>query len=198
LLSGFIESLDFAADEAETAEIAIEKIARVPPQMVLLDVRLPGMSGIAALGEIRKKSSDLRVLLITAHGELRQAVEAMKSGADDYMLKPLDLDELEVAIVDSLGTPGEASVADKALPALPTDFIHESSAMHRMLETAAVVAPTLTVTSCETSSLGTSHKGELRFMSAALLTRRSGTPLWTTRFAHARICVSFATSTTAN
>ena len=71
--------------------------------MVLLDVRLPGMSGIEALAEIRRIAADLPVLLITAFADLRQAVAAMKSGADDYLSKPIDLDELEAAIADALG-----------------------------------------------------------------------------------------------
>ncbi len=83
LLGDFVASLDFRAEEAGSAEEALEKIRRGPPDMVLLDVRLPGMDGVAALGEIRKIAADLPVLLITAHGELRQAVEAIKSGAEE-------------------------------------------------------------------------------------------------------------------
>jgi len=95
LLRGFVESFGFSVDEASSAEEALDRIGRDPPQMVLLDVRMPGMSGIEALGEIRKIAGDLPVLLITAYADLRQAVEAVKSGADDYLAKPVDLGELE-------------------------------------------------------------------------------------------------------
>ena len=141
LLGDFVASLDFEAIDAGSAEDALEIVRRDPPDMVLLDIRLPGMDGVAALGEIRKISADLPVLLITAHGELRQAVEAIKSGADDYLLKPLDLDELEAAIVDALGDSTERPSKGRLLPELPENFVCQSAAMRHVIETAAVVAP---------------------------------------------------------
>ena len=142
LLGGFVRSLGFRVEEAESAEDALESISRQMPDMVLLDVRLPGISGIEALARIRKISGDLPVLLITAHADLRQAVAALKGGADDYLAKPIDLDELEVAICDAIG-PAEGKlegVAD-SLPELPPGLVCESSAMRRVVETVAVVAP---------------------------------------------------------
>ncbi|MCE5303192.1 MAG: sigma-54 dependent transcriptional regulator [Planctomycetaceae bacterium] len=142
LLGDFVGSLGFQTAEADSGEAALEALHRQRPDMVLLDVRLPGMDGIATLAEIRKTTSNLPVLLITAHGHLRQAVEAIKSGADDYLLKPLDLDELEVAILDALGAAsGEPSLGPRTTPELPAGLICESAAMRRVLETAAVVAP---------------------------------------------------------
>jgi DNA-binding NtrC family response regulator len=140
LLGGFVESLGFCAREAESAEEAIEAVRRDPPEMVLLDVRLPGINGIEALSEIRKLADSLPVLLITAHADLRQAVAAMKGGADDYLAKPVDLDELEAAIGDAVG-PAEAKRTDPSRPELPEWFVSESLAMRRVVETAAVVAP---------------------------------------------------------
>ena len=80
-------------------------------------------------------------MLITAHGDLRQAVEAIKGGADDYLLKPLDLDELEVAVVDGLAAGGEKPLAERTTPELPSDFVCESMAMRRVVDTLAVIAP---------------------------------------------------------
>jgi len=141
LLGGFVDSLGYAAAEASSAEDALELIHRTPPDMILLDVRLPGMSGIEALPEIRKIASDLPILLITAHADLRQAVAAVKSGADDYLAKPVDLDELKVAIADALGVPAEAVQEKPNLPRLPDGFVCESPAMYHLVEMAAVVAP---------------------------------------------------------
>lgn len=140
LLGDFVGSLGFRVTDAESAEKALDSIRRSTPDMVLLDIRLPGMSGIEALAEIRKLSGHLPVVLITAHGDLRQAVDAMKNGADDYLLKPLDLDELEAAIVDVLGG-GETASEERATPKLPDGFVCESAAMRRVVETVAVVAP---------------------------------------------------------
>lgn len=140
LLGGFVKSLGFHTNEASSAEGALEIIRSHAPDMVLLDVRLPGMSGIEALAEIRKLADKLPVLLITAYADLRQAVAAVKSGADDYLAKPVDLDELETAIFDALGAI-EKAVGDKPLPELPPWLICESQSMRHVLETAAVVAP---------------------------------------------------------
>src|SRR3989304_3465781 len=104
LLGGFVASLGFRVEKAASAEEALSRIRGVVPEMVLLDIRLPGMNGIDALAEIRKLADRLPVLLITAHADVRQAVEAMKSGADDYLVKPVDLDELGAAIVDAIGS----------------------------------------------------------------------------------------------
>jgi DNA-binding NtrC family response regulator len=110
--------------------------------MVLLDVRLPGMSGIEALREIRARDAELPVLLITAHADIRQAVSAVKSGADDYLAKPVDLQELHTAIADVLGTSDEQTTSTKlALPDLPEGFICVSPALRDLLQTVAVVAP---------------------------------------------------------
>ena len=140
LLGGFLESLGLRVQEAGSAEDAVEVIRRGPPDMVLLDVRLPGASGIDALAEIRKMAGDLPVLLITAYADLRQAVAAMKSGADDYLAKPVDLDELEAVVSDMLGR-AEAAAGPKPARQLPPNFICESPAMRRVVETVAVVAP---------------------------------------------------------
>jgi DNA-binding NtrC family response regulator len=82
LLVDFITSLGFGAAEAASAEGALAAIGRGPPDMVPLDVTLPGMSGIGALPEIRTIAGALPVLLITAHADQRQAVAAIRSGAD--------------------------------------------------------------------------------------------------------------------
>ncbi len=142
LLGGFVQSLGFAAEEAPSAEDALEAIRRSAPDMVLLDVRLPGISGIEALSEIRKIAGDLPVLLITAHADLRQAVAAMKGGADDYLAKPVDLDELEAAISDAIGPAAERpEPGERATPELPPELVCQSPAMRHLLQTAAIVAP---------------------------------------------------------
>ncbi|MFZ5833239.1 MAG: sigma-54-dependent transcriptional regulator [Planctomycetota bacterium] len=138
LLGGFVRSLGFGVAEADSAEAALEYVRGQRPCMVLLDVRLPGMSGIDALTEIRRTDPELPVLLITAYADLRQAVAAVKGGADDYLPKPVDLEELETAITDALGSERGGK---GALPDLPPGFVFQSAAMRRVVETAAVVAP---------------------------------------------------------
>ncbi|MGM0490718.1 MAG: sigma-54-dependent transcriptional regulator [Planctomycetota bacterium] len=142
LLGGFVESLGFSADEAASAEEGLEHMQRRPPAMVLLDVRLPGMNGIEALAEIRKVADKLPVLLITAYADLRQAVSAMKGGADDYLAKPVDLDELKTAITDAVG-PADGADGEREISRreVPQGFVSGSLEMRRLVDTAAVVAP---------------------------------------------------------
>ncbi len=142
LLGGFLETLGYRVREADSGEQALEAVNQHSLDMVLLDIRLPGINGIETLNEIRKCTTDLPVLLITAYADLRQAVAAMKSGADDYLAKPVDLDELKVAIADALGGQTEPSAQVKRThPDLPEGFVCESPAMRHLVDTAAVVAP---------------------------------------------------------
>lgn len=62
--------------------------------VVILDIRMPGMDGIETLKEIRNRQPIVEVILLTGHGSIDTAVEGMKSGAYDYLLKPADFDEL--------------------------------------------------------------------------------------------------------
>ncbi len=141
LLGGFLQSRGFQVTEAESGEAALESVRSSAPDMVLLDVRLPGMSGIDVLSEIRQFAPELPVLLITAYADLRQAVAAMKSGADDYLSKPIDLEELESAITDTLGNRDVQPPGALALPELPPGFVCDSLAMRNVVQTVAVVAP---------------------------------------------------------
>lgn len=142
LIGGFFSNLGFTIIEAASAEAMLEEIQQQSPDMVLLDVRLPGMSGIDALPELRKQLPSIPVVLITAFADIRQAVVAVKSGADDYLSKPIDLEELRVAVYDALAvhSSGDEEVKTE-LPPLPDQFIFESRAMRQLVETIAVVAP---------------------------------------------------------
>ena len=76
---------------AATAEDGLAKAPQHPPDVVFLDVRLPGMDGLTALGELKKVAPDAAVVVITAHGNLNTAVKAVEGGAFDYLAKPFDL-----------------------------------------------------------------------------------------------------------
>jgi DNA-binding NtrC family response regulator len=139
LLARFVRSHGHAVLEADSGEAALTRVAEKSPDMVLLDVRMPGLDGIETLKQIRAAHPDLPVLLITAFADVKQAVEAVKSGADDYLSKPIDLDELRAAIDDAFGDRAAATEVD-ALPEVPRGFVAESRGMRRVLRTAALVA----------------------------------------------------------
>ncbi|MHB8952759.1 MAG: sigma-54-dependent transcriptional regulator [Pirellulaceae bacterium] len=142
LLSSFVATLGCRTVAVASGEEALASLQQQPADMVLLDVRLPGISGMETLARIRQCDSVTPVLLITAHGELRQAVSAMKGGADDYLSKPVDLEELRAAILDALGMSAQPVAAGEAeLPPVPAGLVFESPATRRLLQTIAIVAP---------------------------------------------------------
>ncbi|MBI5345011.1 MAG: sigma-54-dependent Fis family transcriptional regulator [Deltaproteobacteria bacterium] len=87
-------SVDVAGDGKE----AVKKIGAVRYGMVISDVKMPGMDGMALLREVKKASPELPVLLVTAFGTVAKAVSAVKEGAVDFILKPFTLDALEAAV----------------------------------------------------------------------------------------------------
>ena len=87
---------------ASTGLQGIDLVKQLNPDVVLLDVRLPDMSGLDAFEEIRKYDSRLPVVIITAHATTETAIEAMKRGAFEYLLKPLDLPELRQVVTRAI------------------------------------------------------------------------------------------------
>lgn len=91
-----------------SGEAALELLAdsKVEVDIVLLDLGLPGIDGIATLDGLRKLRPDLPVIMISAHGDTRAAVQAVKGGATDYLTKPFELDDLLATIGAALERPG--------------------------------------------------------------------------------------------
>jgi len=94
----------YAVRTFSDAESAIDAIEGQPPDLILLDVGLPGMDGVAALKAIKDLFPDMLVIMITAYEDIDTVVAAMKLGAHDYVVKPLHLDSLEVVIQNALET----------------------------------------------------------------------------------------------
>ena len=88
----------FSANSAENGEIALEKLQDNRFDLVLLDSVMPVMDGLETLPLIKRTYPKTRVIMLTAFSTVNSAVEAMRSGADDYITKPFKIDELLVAI----------------------------------------------------------------------------------------------------
>jgi two-component system response regulator AtoC/two-component system nitrogen regulation response regulator NtrX len=88
--------------EAESAAVAREIIAAENPELLLLDIEMPEESGLDFLRELKAKESSPAVIMITAYGSEKVAVEAMKSGAYDYLPKPFEVDELRLVVEKAL------------------------------------------------------------------------------------------------
>ena len=106
--------------------------------LMLLDVRMPVMSGMEALEIIHEKRPELPVILLTAYIDVRDAVAAMKTGARDYIEKPVDLDELITVLEDTLGL----STNQGDAPNLPEGVVAESENMRLLFHQAYKVAQT--------------------------------------------------------
>ncbi len=96
--SSILTGAGFTVIETADGREAFSIVEREKPDIVLLDVKMPGIDGIDVLKEIKNRIFDLPVIMITAHGDVSAAVDAMKIGAYDFLLKPVDFDHLLIVI----------------------------------------------------------------------------------------------------
>ncbi len=103
----------------------LQAVLADPPDLVVLDLNLPGLDGLGVLARLRRAGSPARVLILTARGEVEHRVKGLQAGADDYLAKPFAMDEL-VARVEALGRRGTAPTAADFLKVsdLHMDVLH--------------------------------------------------------------------------
>src|SRR5215510_16400892 len=89
----------FAAADGEQA---LKVLAETRPDLVTLDVVLPGMDGLATLAELKRRLPEVPVVMLSGHGQARNIVEAMRLGASDFLRKPFEVEELELAFQKAL------------------------------------------------------------------------------------------------
>lgn len=94
---------------AKSGEQAIEMLASTPVDVAVMDIRMPGMGGVAALVEIKKQHPDIAVLILTGYAEKDIAVRAVEMGAVDCLIKPVELSELVSRIEDAYVSRGSSS-----------------------------------------------------------------------------------------
>jgi DNA-binding NtrC family response regulator len=142
-----LEREGYIIDEAASTDEARKRLAVAPPGLILLDVNLPGQNGLDYLREIAAMPSPPLVVIITAHGNERTAVEAIKSGAHDYLSKPFEVDELRLVVKNALETASlrQENRALKTRLAGASGFgsmLGKSERMHRVFDTIEKVAET--------------------------------------------------------
>ncbi|RJP67041.1 MAG: sigma-54-dependent Fis family transcriptional regulator [Candidatus Abyssobacteria bacterium SURF_17] len=94
----------YHSEAVANADDALAKLRESSYDVLLMDIRMPGMSGLEALAQAKLLQSDLAVIIITAYGTMMTAIEAMKWGAYDYVTKPFDVEELELTVEKALKT----------------------------------------------------------------------------------------------
>lgn len=97
-----LEKLDIPIESAITGEEALEKLSKNEYALLLLDLKMPGMDGIEVLRNLRRKGNNVKVLIITAHGTVDNAVEALKLGAVDFIQKPFSPVEIRQFVENAL------------------------------------------------------------------------------------------------
>ncbi len=97
-LAGWLERDGHYVEKAGSGEEALEKIKEKRFDILLVDIKMEGISGLEVLKRVKESDPDVEVIMITAYGSISSAIEAMKSGAYDYLLKPFDPNELGLII----------------------------------------------------------------------------------------------------
>jgi two-component system NtrC family response regulator len=98
LIEFWLQEEGYRSVAAANGKAGLQLFEEVSPRLVIADIRMPQLSGLDLLGRIKSASPDTPVILITAFGTVTDAVEAMKLGASDYLLKPLNTDEFKIVI----------------------------------------------------------------------------------------------------
>ncbi|MDK2971894.1 MAG: two-component system, NtrC family, response regulator HydG [Candidatus Sumerlaeota bacterium] len=147
LLSLLASRWGYDVRTANNGQQALQTLEEFPAEVVLTDLKMPGMDGDELLREIKSRNADAIVIMMTAHATVKSAVESMKAGAYDYIMKPFDNDELRLIIKRALDhrdllTENRALRAELGVRFQPGNIIGESPAMEQVLELIDRVAPT--------------------------------------------------------
>ena len=93
----------FQAEVATSGMDALRYVEEEDFSVLILDIKMPGMDGLEVMAQIKRKRPDLPVILLTGHGAVANAKTGMKDGAFDYLMKPIDIDELIETIRNAVG-----------------------------------------------------------------------------------------------
>jgi two-component system response regulator GlrR len=138
LLSIRLGAEQYEVEAVESAENALAVLHRFRPDLVITDLRMDKMDGIALLKELQSRSPGLRVLIITAHGTIPDAVLATQSGAFGFLTKPIEKDELMSTVERAMKISGSTEVDDD----WASEIITRNPAMKEILAQARMVAAT--------------------------------------------------------
>ncbi len=159
MLRTLLSAWGAAVDEAPDGGAAIALCRDHPYDLILMDVQMPEVNGIEALQAIRSYNPSIPILIMTAYSNVESAVEALKSGAYDYLSKPLDFDVLRLTLkraLDHASLRHENQALKEQLGGFdPGGIVGSSPAMRKLMEMLAMVAPSdATVMICGESGTG--------------------------------------------
>ena len=145
-LKTIIRSWGYVVETGDDGQVAVGRVKSEPVDLVLMDVRMATMSGIEALEQIKAYNPSIPVIIMTAYSSVDSAVDALKAGAYDYLIKPLDFEVLKLTIErarEHVGLKAENQLLKKQLSADIgiNSIIGKSRAMKELMEMLAMVAP---------------------------------------------------------
>src|SRR6185295_16494781 len=144
LLNSFLTGQGFETVVVDSGERALETLRAGRFDMMISDVRMPGLSGLETLRLARKEHATLPVLLITAFTDVRDAVAAMRDGAVNYLAKPIDLDELLISVQQATGISESIPLKLGQDRQLPPEVVARSPLMQAVFRDASLIAPSET------------------------------------------------------
>lgn len=144
LLDSFLRGQGFEIVLADSGERALELLPAGKFDMMISDVRMPGLSGLETLRHVRQQFASLPVLLVTAYADIREAVVAMRDGALNYLAKPIDLDELLASVRQATGVAQTLPLNLSAGKSLPSHIIAQSPLMVSLFQQVLLIAPSET------------------------------------------------------
>jgi DNA-binding NtrC family response regulator len=147
VLTDRLESLNYRVLAAASGEESLELVEKQSPQMVLLDIEMPGMSGLEVLKEIRRRGIDVTVVMITAYGTIERAVQAMREGAYDFIPKPFEPEHIALTVRKALERESlkrEVEILSEEVGERYRLVVGKSAKMNQAIETAKQAAASKT------------------------------------------------------
>jgi len=143
-LSGVLRDEGYTVEAVSSGEACLERVTRGSVDLIILDVWLPGMDGLATLARLRERQVDAQIVLISGHGNIESAVRAIKLGAFDFVEKPLSLEKTVLVVRNALRQRRlEAENRDlRARVDRTQTMVGESASMRQLRDQVATAAPT--------------------------------------------------------
>jgi two-component system nitrogen regulation response regulator NtrX len=142
-LSGVLRDEGYTVDAVDSGEACLERVGQQAYDVVVLDIWLPGIDGLATLARMRERDIDAEVVVISGHGSVEAAVRAIKMGAFDFVEKPLSLDKTVLVVRNALRQRRlqAENTALRAKVAAQYSMVGESAVLARLREQIAMAAP---------------------------------------------------------
>jgi DNA-binding NtrC family response regulator len=134
VLVALLRQAGYEASHAPGAQAALAELTRRPYDLVVTDLRMPGTDGLALLEVVKREHPEVPVIMLTAYGNVPTAVQAMRAGADDFLLKPFDRDEVLATIARVLQMSAQRRAAPPTFELADVRLVGASAAHQALLE----------------------------------------------------------------